>query len=179
MSDFDMILYGRAVSEHASGANSRAMTRCGPRTKSVRVLIVTGQSEGGIWHYVCSLASALASTGVQVALAVPLPFEPIEIVNGIPIWSLGTHTQSATRRRGYALRRVRSHVDKIKQFRRAIISFRPDIVHLHDRFGLADFVYFKFLRTLGVRIVYTAHDVTSLFGKRTHWFDRARYRQAD
>jgi glycosyltransferase involved in cell wall biosynthesis len=178
MNDPGMVRCDQPASDQASLRNLPDVTILGPRTKPLRALIVTGQSEGGIWHYVCSLARALVATGVEVALAAPFPVEPIEGARDIHIWPLGTRSPGAKRFPAHSFRRVRNHIDKIWQFHQAIGGFHPDIVHLHDRFGLADFLYFKFLKIAGVHIVYTAHDVQSLFAQNS-WFDRARYRQAD
>jgi D-inositol-3-phosphate glycosyltransferase len=158
------------VFRNAKGASP---VRHGAR-RPFRVLMVTSQSSGGIWHYACSLSRALAAVGVNVALATPYPFERIEAVNGIVVWSLGTRSPDAA-----PLPAVRvNHFDKIKRFHRLVTNFRPDVVHLHDRFGKLDFVYFRVLKSLSVRVVCTAHEVRSTAGK-SNWFDRARYRQAD
>jgi D-inositol-3-phosphate glycosyltransferase len=145
-----------------------------PPSKNLRVLMVTSQSAGGIWQYACSLATALANIGsLQVAVAAPFPFEPMACASEVTVWSLGAGSRSAA-----APRRVGRHLDKVRRLHRIIARFRPQIVHFHDRFGLLDFAYFSFLRSLGVRIVYTAHEVRSIHGK-SGWFDRARYHEAD
>lgn len=143
-----------------------------------RVLTVVNQSAGGIWHYACALSKALAATGLHVAMAAPFPIEPIEDADGLPVWPLGTLSGSGPLLLGGRLRRAVSHAAKVARLRRMIVSFRPDVVHLHDRFGQFDFLYWRFLKRRGVRIVYTAHDVKSLFDKST-WLDRARHREAD
>jgi glycosyltransferase involved in cell wall biosynthesis len=57
-------------------------------------------------------------------------------------------------------------------------TFRPDIVHLHAPLGKLDFLYFRYLRSLGARIFYTAHDAVPLIGE-SRWSDWARYQGAD
>src|SRR5215831_13155210 len=132
-----MIRHERPASEQAPLANPADRVFYGARTRMARVLIVTGQSEGGIWHYICSLANALVARGLDVALAAPFPVEPIEGVREIPIWSLGRRLHGPERpARG--LRRIQGHIDKVRRFQRAVGEFHPDIVHLHDRFALAD-----------------------------------------
>ncbi|HKX19311.1 MAG TPA: glycosyltransferase family 4 protein [bacterium] len=142
-----------------------------------RVLMVTGQSGGGIWHYACALSKALTDEGVDVALAAPYPFES-DVVDGLPVWPLGSQNSDGTRSPSLRWHRAAGHLQKLRQLRQLLLDFHPDIVHFHDRFGLFDFLYLDLLKRLGPRIVYTAHDVRSLFGKTT-WFDRARYRAAD
>jgi D-inositol-3-phosphate glycosyltransferase len=147
--------------------------------RAPRVLIISGQSGGGIWQYACLLSEALHEAGVEVALATTFPFEPVEGVGlTVPIWQLGTPPGTEAHAFLEGPRRVISQIAKLSQLRRLVARFNPHIVHLQDRMGYVDFLYLRLLKRLGVRVVLTAHDPRPLTGAYV-WSDRARYREAD
>ncbi len=142
------------------------------------VLIISGQSGGGIWHYACQLSIALHESGVDVALATTFPFEPLDGLKDLPVWPIAVHPNRTSSLAVELSRRVVAHADKLRRLGQLIAKYRPGIVHLQDRMGQLDFLYLRLLKWMGIRIVFTAHDVRRLSG-RTNWFDRARYREAD
>jgi D-inositol-3-phosphate glycosyltransferase len=158
-------------------ADIQPTRRLAGRETAWRVLMIVSQSGGGIWHYACSLSRALAAAGVETVLAAPHPFEPTDVLNDIPVVSLGTRSPRAVLLVVSYLRRMLEHLDKLRRFHRLVVSFRPDIIHFHDRFGQLDFLYFWYLKCRGVRIVFTAHEVRPSLGS-SKWLDKARLRQS-
>ena len=142
-----------------------------------RVLIVETQSEpGGMWHYASSLARALMEAGLDVTLATMDPFETLEDHTGIRIRSLGSAAQPSFRPFHW-LRRGLGQVQRWSRLRQIINEVRPDIVHIHNLLGKFDFLGIRYLRTVGIPVVLTAHDPKPDTGLTA--FDWARYRTAN
>jgi len=142
-----------------------------------RVLIVETQSApGGMWHYASSLARALTEASLDVTLATIDPFEILEDHAGIRIRSLGRAAHTPHRHFDW-LRRGLGQVQRWNRLSQIIREARPDIVHLHNCLGKFDFLGFRYLRTLGIPVVLTAHDPKPDTGLTA--FDWARYRSAD
>lgn len=155
------------------------LTDGGPASqRPLRVLTVEPESQpGGMWHYACSLAKALESAGVQVALATVFPFEPVEGCSDLSLWSLGTR---APRTRSAALSvvlRWASHIRKVRQLCAVTQRFQPDVVHVLNPIGKLDFAYFWAVKALGAPVVYTAHEPRADTGGG--WFESSRYLAAD
>jgi glycosyltransferase involved in cell wall biosynthesis len=145
-------------------------------TVALRVLIIEPWSANH-WHYTASLAGALARHGLEVRLASVAPFEIGNAPEGIPILVIDRGVEDTSSRSRDAFRRVIRHVVKIASIVRMVRGFRPHVVHLTGGLGKLDFAYLKLLECFGARIVYTAHDVSSL-----RWLDISnllRYRVAD
>lgn len=145
-------------------------------TKRTRVLMIQPTGISGIWHYATALSQSLVQSGVDVMLATLVPFEDFSR-DGVPVWSLGTR-RDYTSVRLAVLRRLADHVDKLRRLRRAMRTFRPEVVHVHGPIGKLDFVYFRFMKALGARVIYTAHDARPL-RREAQWSDWARYQAAD
>lgn len=146
--------------------------------RPLRVLLVEPQGGGGFWHYVSSLAHALAATGADVHIATVEPHEVVPGRNGLPVWAIGTDGTPRTPLVSYPLRRAHSFATKLLRVRKLVSALRPDVVHLHGRLGVLDFPFFAFLRARGVGLVYTAHNPRPRSGRNGR-LDLARYRQAD
>ncbi len=142
-----------------------------------RVLIIEPQNVGGNWHYAHALSRALIEAGLEVVLATLYPFED-QVGGGVRVWSIGTETPDASWPLSSLLQRVINHVDKLKRLRQIMEEFQPAIVHLHDPLGKLDFLYVKYLKAFGARVVYTAYQPIPMTGK-IGWFDWARYREVD
>ena len=132
----------------------------------------------GVWHYTNALAGSLADAGFEVALATLLPFEALGWNRAVRVWPIGTRRTYTSSLRSARLRRALDHADKLRRLRRVIKEYRPRIVHIHAPLGKLDFLYFRYLKTFGARVVYTAHDARPLVGE-AQWFDWARYQAAD
>jgi glycosyltransferase involved in cell wall biosynthesis len=124
------------------------------------------------------MARALVERGLQVRVGAVAPDNVVEGLDA------GISVAVIARRRGDGSRgverwawRVRAHAEKVWGFFRAIWDFRPEIVHMHGRLGKGDFLYFALAKACGVRIVYTAHDVSS--SGPSDVFDGLRYRAAN
>jgi D-inositol-3-phosphate glycosyltransferase len=143
-----------------------------------RILVVETQSApGGMWHYACSLSRALSEAGCEVVLAGTAPYEPVDAGAGVRVVSLGERTVLSP---FFLLTWLRRLAIQTARFRRLCIlvrQFAPDIVHVHNTIGRLDFLYFRYLKRLGPRVVYTAHDPHPDTGLTR--FDWARYRAAD
>jgi len=132
----------------------------------------------GIWHYTNALSQVLMESGLKVMLATLLPFEDLKRGGRVPIWPIGTRRAYASNWFSSAFRRLLDHDDRLFRLRRVMMEYRPGIVHLHAPLGKLDFLYFRYLKSLGARVIYTAHDARPLTGE-AWWFDWARYQAAD
>lgn len=164
--------------EHAVSPIVTGLSRRQASQDSPRVLTVCGQSGGGIWHYACLLSRALRETGIDVVLATTFPFERLEGIEKVPVWPLSVQGPRRFPLPVDLSRHIVNHANKLVRLSRLIATYRPGIVHFHDRMGQLDFVYLRLLQRAGIRVVFTAHDVRRLDGK-TSWFDRARYHGAN
>ena len=145
-------------------------------TQPLRTLIVEPARDGH-WHYTTSMARALAQRGVDVRMAAVFPYEVLEGAEEIPVSIVGRRRDGAPNRPWYAYRRLLEHSEKILGLLRIIREFHPTVVHMHGILGSLDFVYFRLIRLLGARVVYTAHDLSPSY--RFDVFNRLRYRAAD
>jgi glycosyltransferase involved in cell wall biosynthesis len=143
---------------------------------SLRVLIVELQGRGGFWHYANALCAGLAEAGVVTALATTAPFEDLGN-GGVPILIVGERT-TPSRRLSMRARRVRNHFVRLLRLNRTVKDFRPHIVHLHGPLGAFDFVYIRWLKYRGVRVIYTAHNPRPRTG-RMSWLHKARLHEVD
>src|SRR5690348_17347808 len=110
-----------------------------------------------MWHYAGCLADALAGAGLDVTLATNAPYETVETINEVLIHSLGTR---ANVRLPMLLRlpaRMASQLDRWARLRRLVRTLQPSVVHVHNPLSKIDFVYYRCLRNMGPRVVYTAH----------------------
>ncbi len=150
----------------------------GSARRPLRALLVEPQSGGGFWHYVNSLAHALAAAGADVHIATVEPYEVLPGRNSLPVWAIGAAGISRAPLVTYPLRRAGNLATKLLRVRKLIDALRPDVVHLHGRLGMLDFPFLAHLRARGVGLVYTAHNPRPRSG-RNSWLDLARYRQVD
>jgi glycosyltransferase involved in cell wall biosynthesis len=132
----------------------------------------------GIWHYANALSRSLAEAGLEVVLATLSPFEDLGGDGRVPIWPIGTRRADASNWFLSPVRRLLDHTGKLSRLRRVMIEYRPGIVHMHAPLGKLDFLYFRYWKSLGARVIYTAHDARPLTGE-ARWFDWARYQSAD
>lgn len=143
-----------------------------------RILVVETQSHpGGLWHYACCLSRALGAAGFDVVLAATTPFEVLEGFAAVKVRSIGAHVRPMRFRPLSLIRRAINQVKKFLQLRRLVLDFRPHVVHLNTPTGKLDFLYFRYLRALGARVVFTVHEPDPDTG--VDWFDWARCRAAD
>lgn len=143
-----------------------------------RVLIVETQSEpGGYWHYAISLTRALMEGGLDATLATIFPYEVLDDQAGIRIRSLGTRPAWTPFRPLYWLRRSLGQVQRWSLLRQIIRETRPEIIHLHNCIGVLDFLGIRYLRTLGIPVILTAHEPDP--DKSLTAVDWARYRAAN
>ena len=149
-----------------------------PMSRRVRVLIIEGQNNGGMWHYAFSLSKALAQADFQVALATVFPCEDLGDRGDVHLCAISTDAPPSAWQPARLARRVAGHLVKLNNLHRIMADFRPDVVHIHSPLGKLDFFYFKLLKAYTVRVIYTAHDATPL-DRSGDWFDWARYRAAD
>lgn len=158
------------------GTQSTSTLGCARRP--LRALLVEPQSAGGFWHYVNSLAHALAGAGADIHIATVEPYEVLPGRNSLPVWAIGAAGISRAPLVTYPLRRAGNLATKLLRVRKLIDALRPDVVHLHGRLGMLDFPFLAHLRARGVGLVYTAHNPRPRSG-RNGWLDLARYRQVD
>lgn len=142
----------------------------------LRVLVVELQGRGGIWHYTNALCAALARAGIVTALATTSPFEDLGD-DDVPILIIGGRTTSSRWFSAY-LRRVWNHGVRLVRLSRVLGEFQPDIVHLQGPLGSLDFLYFRWLKRRGARVIYTAHNPRPRTGG-VGWLHKARLREAD
>lgn len=143
-----------------------------------RVLLVQPTGLSGIWHYANSLARALQQIGFDVALATQSPYENLGHLAGGPVYTIGPRMQASPTRMPRTAHKVINHGEKLARLSTLLLTYRPGIVHLHAPLGGFDCGYFRAIRGLGARVIYTAHDARPLTREAT-WFDWARYRAAD
>jgi len=171
----------------------------GPR----RVLIVEPEGTSGNWHYAVKLSGALAEEGLEVGLATLAPFEELPNHSTVPVFPIGkqapaevehieqgrTYDLNAARLNGsrngslvwphlLSVQRFAYHVSKVRQLRKVVRDYRPDIVHVQLPLGKLDFLYFRYFKSLGIRVVYTAFQPSPLTS-RGSLFERLRYQEAD
>lgn len=143
-----------------------------------RVLMVQPTGLSGVWHYTNALAGGLADAGFEVALATLLPFEDLGWHRAVRVWPIGKRRVYAAGSTVDRLRRPLDHADKMWRLRHIMRLYHPRIVHIHAPLGKLDFLYFRYLKSFGARVIYTAHDARHLVGE-AGWFDWARYQAAD
>jgi glycosyltransferase involved in cell wall biosynthesis len=123
------------------------------------------------------MSRALAGAGCEVVLAATSPFERLDGFEDVCIRPIAERVSSAPSRVKLLGRRLRSQADRAGALRRIVRAFVPDIVHVDSNIGKFDFLYFRYLRSLGTRVVCTVHEPKPDSG--VDWFDRARWRAAD
>lgn len=143
-----------------------------------RILVLEPQSQGGLWHYACALSRALTENGLEVILGTIAPVEPLEDSESIRLFHIDTRASGTLGAPAFLYQRIIRQWNRVRGLRQIMREFRPDIVHLHSPLGGLDFLYFNYVRSLGARVVYTAHDSTPL-DRQPGWIDWARYREAD
>jgi len=141
----------------------------------MRVLIVEFQGRGGFWHYAQALSGALHRAGISPALVTATDCEP-PVVAHVPVLRVGG--ASAGRDSRVSAGRLLSHAARIAGLRGAIDSFRPQIIHLQGPIGALDFLYVRWFRHRGLKVVYTAHNPRPRRG-RGGWFHRIRHETVD
>lgn len=151
--------------------------RDGHVTGHMRVLMIQPTGVSGVWHYATRLSRALAEVGLQVGLATLLPYEDFGDDEKVSVWSLGIRRKHSSALSSLP-RRLLDHVGKLGRLRETMQAFHPEIVHLHAPLGKLDSLYFRYMRSLGARVFYTAHDARPLVGE-SKWSDWARYEAAD
>lgn len=149
-----------------------------PAGRGLRVLMVEAQASGGIWHYACALARALAAVGLEVTVGTAYPFEALAGMDGVSIRIIGPRGRRGVWPPLALAVRLFDHGRRLAGIMRLVREVRPHIVHLHEAMGRLDFVYMRILRAKGCRVVYTAHDPHPL-GRRGTWFDVMKFRRAD
>lgn len=149
-----------------------------PAGRGLRVLMVEAQASGGIWHYACALARALAAAGLEVTVGTAYPFEPLAGMDGVSIRIIGSRGRRGVWPPQALAVRLFEHARRLAGIMRLVREVRPHVVHLHEAMGRLDFVYTRILRANGCRVVYTAHDPQPL-GRRATWFDVVKFRRAD
>jgi D-inositol-3-phosphate glycosyltransferase len=143
-----------------------------------RVLVIEMQSrQFGLWHYACCLARALTTGGFDVLVAAAVPFEVLDGFDHLTVRPLGSVIPPGRSRVAFLVRRLINQISRFFELRRLVLTFRPHIVHLNSPTGKLDFLYFRYWRALGARVVYTAHEPNPDAG--VDWFDWARLRGAD
>lgn len=148
-----------------------------PMNGAPRILLVEPQNRGGLWHYAHALARALTRAGYGTLMATVSPYEQLE-GGQVPVNVIGSESPRMSLPLLHAWERRLNHLGKLRRFRRLLRQYHPHVVHFNSPFGKLDFLYFRYLRITGARVVYTAHDPRPLNGKST-WFDGARHRAAD
>ena len=144
--------------------------------RPLRILMVEPVTGSGDWHYANMLSSALADEGVDVRLATLFPFEPVPSPRSVPIISMGPKPPVVAWPHLVSAQRALYHVAKMRALHRVILELQPDIVHFQRPLGILDFAYFRRIRGLGPRIVYTIHTpLPPQIGRVA----RARLRQVD
>ncbi len=144
----------------------------------LRVLMVETQASGGIWHYACALAQALAAAGLEVTVCTIYPFEALPGMDRVPIRIIGLRGRRSVWPPQVLAVRLFEHAGRLARIMQLVREVRPHVVHLHEAMGKLDFVYTRILRAKGCRVVYTAHDPHPL-GRRATWFDVVKFRRAD
>lgn len=114
------------------------------------------------------------------ALTTIFPFEKLDGESRMAVWSMGPafprfFSTTALRPFGRGI----SQITKLLFILGILLRFRPRVVHFHNPVGQFDFAYYKLLRMLGMRVVFTAHDAQPLNGQRPSVFDRLRFNAAD
>ena len=140
----------------------------------IRVLLVEVQGRGGFWHYTHALSAALTQQGAVTALVTTPGYEAVGN-HTAPVFVLG-------RRRPLwgpaVLRRAWSQGIRFLALSRILNEFRPHVVHLQGPLGQADFLFYRWFKRHGARVVYTAHNPRPRRG-RSGRLGEARYRAAD
>ena len=155
-----------------------AMLTNSERTGPLRVLVLEPEGRGGDWQYTVAFSGGLSEEGVDAALGTVSPWEPVPYCKPVPILSIARRLGAGSGAGRLSPRRFAFHLHKLLGVRKAIEQHRPDIVHFQGPLGKLDFLHFRYIKFLGPRIVFTAHDARPLPpGRRV--FDRARYNQAD
>jgi glycosyltransferase involved in cell wall biosynthesis len=141
----------------------------------MRVLIIELQGRGGFWHYANALGRALNQAGAETALATVRGYEIL--ANGVPVHAVDDRIPPSPAAIAGAWR-AWNHGRKLVRLRSVLDRFKPQIVHLQDSIGRFDFLYFRWLKARGAKVVYTAHNPRPRAGT-SGWLDRARYQSAD
>jgi D-inositol-3-phosphate glycosyltransferase len=110
-------------------------------------------------------------------LATTDPFEPLDGFGDLRIRSMGPRVSPTRPRIVFLTRRLINQASNFRRLLRLVHEFRPNIVHLNSPIGKLDFLYIRYLRALGARVAYTAHEPAPDTG--VDWFDGARCRAAD
>ena len=143
-----------------------------------RVLLIEPQGEpGGMWHYAGCLADALAGFGLDVTLATIAPHEPVQAAHPFRVRSIGVRPRAGGALPLRMVSRAANQLDRWTRLRRLVRTIAPAVVHVHNPLSKLDFLQFRHLRSMGPRVVYTAHDPKPDTG--TTWFDWARFHAAD
>ncbi len=143
-----------------------------------RVLIIEAYSyPGGMWHYACCLTRGLATAGFDVVLAATVPFERMDGFGDLNVRSIGPRVSPTGSGLGFSAQRALTQLNRFQRLSHLVREFHPQIVHANSPTGKFDFLYFRYLRARGARVVYTAHEPDPDTG--VDWFDWARYRAAD
>jgi len=133
--------------------------------RPMRILEVETFGRGGLAHYSYNLSCALADRGHQVTLLTASAYElegrplseGMRVVAPISRLSNSRSPSLPTRARSL-LRRAEVPYDAAALAAR-VRRMRPDVVHLHST-NVSSLLYLMLLRTTGVPIVTTAHQVT-------------------
>jgi len=157
------------LQKHPGGSDVRVGT-------SLRALVVELQGHGGFWHYASTLCAALTREGIVTALATSSPYEDLGDA-AVPVLNIGERTTSS-RWLHAQLGRVWNHGVRLVRLSRALDEFKPDIVHLQGPLGSLDFLYFRWLKRRGAKVIYTAHNPRPRTGTGG-WLHKARLQESD
>lgn len=117
---------------------------------------------GGTEIYVVSLCKCLTTLGVESAIAAAAQSNGISIIDDTSVYYFGLDTQA-----GFEQAQGRADEVAAKNFRAVLVTWRPDVVHLHARSSAVSELLVDEARHAGCKVVYTYHTPTASCARGT------------